>query len=69
MNIYIKELWNPWLNEKLETIHEKNNPQDRYAVAQIRKLLVCLASSSWTPTTGDAKVYKIYHSRRCYCQS
>ena len=32
-----KELWNPKLNEKLETIHEKNNPHDRYAVAAIRK--------------------------------
>ena len=32
-----KELWNPKLNEKLETIHEENNPHDRYAVAAIRK--------------------------------
>ena len=32
-----KELWNPKLNEKLETIHEENNPHDRYAVAVIRK--------------------------------
>ena len=32
-----KELWKPKLNEKLETIHEKNNPHDRYAVAAIRK--------------------------------
>ena len=32
-----KELSNPKLNEKLETIHEENNPHDRYAVAAIRK--------------------------------
>ncbi len=32
-----KELWNPKVNEKLETIHEENNPHDRYAVAAIRK--------------------------------
>ncbi|KAL9954833.1 hypothetical protein ACROYT_G042414, partial [Oculina patagonica] len=32
-----KELWNPKLNEKLATIHEENNPHDRYAVAAIRK--------------------------------
>ena len=32
-----KELWNPKLNEMLETIHEENNPHDRYAVAAIRK--------------------------------
>ena len=35
-----KELWNPKLNEKLETIHEENNPHDRYAVAAIRKTVV-----------------------------
>ena len=35
--IKIKELWNSKLNEKLETIHEENNPHDRYAVAAIRK--------------------------------
>ena len=29
-----KELWNPKLNEKLETIHKENNPHDRYAVAE-----------------------------------
>jgi len=32
-----KELWNPRLNEKLDTIHEKNSPHARYAVAAIRK--------------------------------
>ena len=32
-----KELWNPRLNEKLDTFHEENNPHDRYAVAAIRK--------------------------------
>ena len=32
-----EELWNPRLNEKLDTIHEENNPHDRYAVAAIRK--------------------------------
>ena len=32
-----KDLWVPKLNEKLETIHEENNPHDRYAVAAIRK--------------------------------
>ena len=32
-----KELWNPRLNEKLDTIHEENNPHGRYTVAAIRK--------------------------------
>ena len=32
-----KELWNPRLNEKLDTIHEENNPHDRYAVVAIRE--------------------------------
>ena len=32
-----KELWNPRLNEKLDRIHEENNPHDRYAVAAIRE--------------------------------
>ena len=32
-----KELWNPRLNEKLDTIHEENNPNDHYAVAVMRK--------------------------------
>ena len=29
-----KELWNPRLNEKLDTIHEENNQHDRYAAVQ-----------------------------------
>ena len=32
-----KELWNPRLNEKLDTIHEENNPHDWYEVAAIRE--------------------------------
>ena len=36
LHVY-KELWNPRLNEKLDTIHEENNPHDRYAVAAIRE--------------------------------
>ena len=32
-----KELWNPGLSKKLDTIYEENNPYDRYAVATIRK--------------------------------
>jgi len=32
-----KELWNPRLNEKLDTIHKENNPHNRYAVAATRK--------------------------------
>ena len=31
-----KELQNPRLNEKIDTIHEENNPHDRYAVAVSR---------------------------------
>ena len=34
-----KELWNPRLNEKLHTFHEENIPNDRYAVASIRKFV------------------------------
>ena len=32
-----KELWNPRLDEKLDTIHKQNNLHDSYAVAAIRK--------------------------------
>ena len=32
-----KELWNPGLNKKLDTVYEENNPYDRYAAAAIRK--------------------------------
>ena len=65
-----KELWNPKLNEKLETIHEENNPHDRYAVAAIRKTASQLRPVvSWAPTAGNLKVYKVYHSTWCYCES
>ena len=58
-----KDPWVPKLNEKLETIHEETNPHDRYAVAAIRKTV------SRTPTTGNLKVYKVYHSTWRYCES
>ena len=32
-----KELWNPGLSKKLDTIYQENNPYDRYAVAAMRK--------------------------------
>ena len=34
-----KEVWSPWLNEKLDATHGENNPHDRYAAAAIKKAI------------------------------
>lgn len=65
-----KDLWVPKLNEKLETIHEENNPHDRYAVAAIRKTVSRLRPV----VVGHLPFYhstlsSVYHSTWCYCES
>ena len=61
-----KELWNPRLNENLDTIHEENNPHDWYAVAAIRETFSRLTPVSrkemYPQGMGEAGVKEIANS-------